>query len=159
MTDMQLIIPPVEDNENHGDTSHDGVASRRNGVLPDYLRDSFENMQAAWRQARRTDLSEEDVEELKRKEREVAVETAVAVDVEVSRWQTRIAELEALLAAEEEEHEEDEESDDEPVVVARERQRHVIRFPSLPPVIPPEDDDSSSDGRCSDSKSAASTSS
>jgi hypothetical protein len=147
MTDMQLIIPPVEDNVNHGDVSHDGMANNNDGsrgVLPDELRENFESMKAIWRQARRTNSSGDEAEELRRKEREVAVETAVAVDAEISRWQTGVDELEALLAAEEGESDEHEEFDDEPV--AWERQRYVIRFPSLPPVIPPEDEESVSEG-------------
>lgn len=88
------------------------------GILSAELRDQFESMKSIWRQARRghneqgssssTDSSQTKErrirlrEDLKRKEREVAVETAIKVQNEIATWQNGIADLEALLAAEEE---------------------------------------------------------
>ncbi|KAL3915705.1 MAG: hypothetical protein SGARI_008129, partial [Bacillariaceae sp.] len=69
-------------------------------------------MKSVWRQARRPsadDLGEqadasqaqdEGEEELRRKQREMAVETALAVDTEISRWKNGIAELDAMSAEE-----------------------------------------------------------
>lgn len=93
-------------------------------ILSDDLRDQFETMKCVWRQARRGD---EDLDssssndssitkkrrgnlraELKRKERETAVETAIKVEREIALWEEGIADLEALLAAED-----DRESDEE----------------------------------------------
>lgn len=87
-------------------------------VLSDDLRDQFEAMKSVWRQARRgsgdfdTSLStgsnvarerQENLrEELKRKERETAIETAIMMERELSLWQEGIADLEALLADEDE---------------------------------------------------------
>lgn len=93
-------------------------------ILSDDLRDQFETMKSVWRQARRGGGSDDDAissastcngggtetketralfrEGLKRKERETAVEIAIKVENEISKWQHGIADLEALLAAEEE---------------------------------------------------------
>lgn len=90
------------------ETNVDGKKS--SNVLSDDLREQFETMKAVWRQSKRANIGGEEgaqdgrmasQEELKRKERETAVETALAVDEEISRWKTGIAELEAMLAAEE----------------------------------------------------------
>lgn len=88
------------------------------GILSAELRDQFESMKSIWRQARRghneqgssssndsSQTKEKRIrsrEDLKRKEREVAVETAIKVQNEIATWQNGIADLEALLAAEEE---------------------------------------------------------
>jgi hypothetical protein len=89
-------------------------------VLSDELREQFETMKAVWRQARRPsadDLGEDadkseaqdavEDEEVRRKQRKTAVETALAVDAEISRWKNGIAELEAMLAAEDANREDD----------------------------------------------------
>ena len=149
MTDMQLIVPPVEENENQGNEPGDAMGNGGNGksdVLPDELKEHFEAMKSVWRQARRSSGDENEVEELRRKERAVAVKTAIAVDTEISRWQAGIAELEALLAAEDASDEVDESDDEEEELVEEGQIRGVVRFPSLPPVIPPEDTDSGSEG-------------
>jgi len=94
-----------------GNKGHDGILSAE-------LRDQFECMKTIWRQARRDNNEEASSssndssetrerrvrvrEDLKRKEREVAVETAIKVQNEIATWQNGIADLEALLAAEEE---------------------------------------------------------
>mmetsp|Transcript_16267 Transcript_16267/g.37467 ORF Transcript_16267/g.37467 Transcript_16267/m.37467 type:complete len:190 (-) Transcript_16267:263-832(-) len=93
-------------------------SSNVSAVLSDDLRDQFEAMKSVWRQARRggEDLdyssfngSNENSEqrenvhaELKRKERETAIETAIKMEREMALWQEGIADLEALLAAEDE---------------------------------------------------------
>ena len=142
MADMQLIVAPLGGNGDQGGKSEDATGrpgsskAGNSDVLSAELRDNFEAMKSVWRQARRADTDE--TEDLRRKEREIAVETALALDAEISRWQTGIAELEALLATEESAGEDDTESDQQP---PRERPRNVIQFPSLLPVIAPEDDD------------------
>jgi len=147
-------------------------------ILSDDLRDQFETMKSVWRQARRSAASLDDdattsacngdgtetkelgaslLEGLKRKERETAVETAIKVENEISKWQHGIADLEALLAAEEEystENGEVEEDDGPPIVreiafVANinnsnnnSQQLHPaqLQFPLIPPAIPTEDE-------------------
>jgi len=142
-------------------------------ILSVELRDQFENMKSIWRQARRGDDDEGSSslndnsetreqrvrvrENLKRKEREIAVETAIQVQNEISTWQNGIADLEALLAAEEEEvpsyefDEMEEEGENGPpgireiIFVRRNvnaQRQHLprLQFPSLPPAILTEDD-------------------
>lgn len=142
------------------------------GILSSELRDQFESMKSIWRQARRDHGDEGSCssndnnearerklqarEELKRKEREVAVETAIKIHKEITSWQNGIADLEALLAAEEEQASNDddvpdEEGDNGPLGIREiafiRRSNNVprrippqIRFPSLPPAIPTEDE-------------------
>lgn len=156
---MQLFIPPLEETAPQEDTSSDnGMAQDPNnisnsnqdensgrGVLPQELRENFEAMKSVWRQSRRATNSGEESEELKHKERVTAEETAIAVDTEISRWQSGIAELEALLLVAEQEDQEDEEQDDNIYDEDHEQpavRQHAVRFPSLPPVVPLEDDES-----------------
>jgi hypothetical protein len=150
-------------------------------ILSDELRDQFETMKSVWRRARRGDrnggssssssnsINEEDAEtkerrramirkDLKRKERETALETAIKVDNEINQWRNGIADLEALLAAEDSDMDEDDElrvgqQNNGPPGVReiafvvrnnnnRQHQQHIINppaFPFLPPMIPPED--------------------
>lgn len=144
-------------------------------ILSAELRDQFETMKSIWRQARRGKDDERSSssndnadcrgrrvrvrEDLKRKEREMAVETAIKVQNEIETWQNGIADLEALLAAEEQEF--NEEVDDwegapqdegengppgirEIAFVRRSNNapQHPpqIRFPFLPQAIPTEDE-------------------
>eukprot|EP00529_Nitzschia_sp_RCC80_P032699 CAMPEP_0113495592 /NCGR_PEP_ID=MMETSP0014_2-20120614/29688_1 /TAXON_ID=2857 /ORGANISM="Nitzschia sp." /LENGTH=230 /DNA_ID=CAMNT_0000389493 /DNA_START=446 /DNA_END=1138 /DNA_ORIENTATION=+ /assembly_acc=CAM_ASM_000159 len=90
--------------------------------------------------------------ELKRKAEQLAFETAVAVDEEISRWKNSIADLEALLAEEElddDYHEgqpDEQESDTQVRRHARPlppplQQVDVPRFPALARVIPDDTDD------------------
>jgi hypothetical protein len=162
---MQLIIPPIEEDASpHGDMAKNETltgteenttttTNHGEGVLSQDLRESFETMKAVWRQAAR-DSGEDSAatEELKRKGREQAVETALAVDSEVTQWQKGIAELEAMLSAAEgedgseggyiEEGEEDSmEENNHEVVYPRGLPFPAVRFPSLPPMVVPDDDD------------------
>lgn len=141
-------------------------ANNNDAILSDDLRDQFETMKSVWRQARRGDVDSDSSsnttvtrKDLKRKERDTAVETAIKVDNEINQWRNGIADLEALLAAEEEselpemeDNEEEEIAGDnngppgirEIAFVARNnmnnnRRPHIPRFPFLPPVIPTED--------------------
>lgn len=159
---------------------NDSNNANDDAILSGDLRDQFEAMKSVWRQARRgsedaasssfNDSSEtrerrEIVRaDLKRKERETAVETAIKVANEIATWQDGIADLEALLAAAEEEEELPiEEETDEGDEVVRENgppgvreiefvARHApprpaqVRFPFLPPAIPTdeEEDDAAS---------------
>jgi len=130
-------------------------------ILSDDLRDQFETMKCVWRQARR---GSEDFDssssndssitkkrrgnvraELKRKEREMAVETAIKVEREIALWEEGIADLEALLAVED-----DRESDEETTADGDEQEgveesgpagiieiafvRHNYAHPRVPPV-------------------------
>eukprot|EP00751_Fragilariopsis_kerguelensis_P008179 CAMPEP_0170786344 /NCGR_PEP_ID=MMETSP0733-20121128/17532_1 /TAXON_ID=186038 /ORGANISM="Fragilariopsis kerguelensis, Strain L26-C5" /LENGTH=83 /DNA_ID=CAMNT_0011132143 /DNA_START=533 /DNA_END=784 /DNA_ORIENTATION=+ len=66
-------------------------------------------MKSIWRQAQRENDDDDGSssnttmirKDLKRKERDTAVETAIKIDNEISQWRGGIADLEALLAAEE----------------------------------------------------------
>lgn len=142
-------------------------------ILSTELRDQFETMKSIWREARRgndeegssssndsSETRERRVrvrEDLKRKERETAIETAVKVQNEIATWQSGIADLEALLAAEEEQDYIEELNVREEVgengppgireiaFVMRNNnppRQHApqIRFPYLPPAIPTEDE-------------------
>lgn len=195
MTGIHLIVPLEDDTDSSTGSSHrmnqvtgapaaasvaipngnvnvkDKKAESSSGVLSDELREQFETMKAVWRQTKRANSVDEDIqdgnlpcqEELKRKERETAVETALAVDEEISRWKNGIAELEAMLAAEEdssvgsniseddsmEEHQEGVQGQQRAGVV-RMHHRHRsaqqppqphLGFPDLPPVVPNEEDD------------------
>jgi hypothetical protein len=147
---MQFIVPPLDDESKQG-ASADGETSQSEShndnnrtVLPDELRENFEVMTSVWRQSLRASGGES--KELSRKEREKAVETAIAVDAEINRWQNGIAELEAFLSEQEgrqdysddDYDEEDAESNHGGHLPQPPRNANV--FPLLPPVIPPEDD-------------------
>eukprot|EP00429_Kryptoperidinium_foliaceum_P008956 CAMPEP_0176013350 /NCGR_PEP_ID=MMETSP0120_2-20121206/6262_1 /TAXON_ID=160619 /ORGANISM="Kryptoperidinium foliaceum, Strain CCMP 1326" /LENGTH=176 /DNA_ID=CAMNT_0017346257 /DNA_START=692 /DNA_END=1222 /DNA_ORIENTATION=- len=173
---MQIIIPPLEDEDNEtpkpGDMARNsGSADQRAGsydeeqgnlngsqsLMSDELRESFEAMKSVWRQAGRGDIEDSaSTAELRRKEREQAVETALAIDAEVAKWRNGIAELEAMLAATE--HEEDGEDyvseredaeswEEQGGGAAGPRPGRVpipaVRFPPLPPVVVPDEDDAS----------------
>jgi len=146
--------------------------SINDAILSTELRDQFETMKSIWRQARRGNDDEKSSlsndsketresrvrirEDLKRKERETAVETAIKVQNEIATWQNGIADLEALLAAEEvQESDEGEglrqEGDNGPPGIreiafvrrnnnAPRQHNPQIRFPFLPPAILTEDE-------------------
>jgi len=165
------------DNNNSSNNNDD------DDILSDELRDQFETMKSVWRQARRGDgdgsssssnsNNSEDTEtkerrrarvrkDLKRKERETALDTAIKVDDEINQWRNGIADLEALLAAEDSELDEDDElvagqqhgppGVREIAFVVRnnhnnnmnnnnnrlQQHHHPPAFPFLPPMIPPE---------------------
>lgn len=134
-------------------------------VLSAELREQFETMKSIWREARRghgdegsssstdnTDTRERRTrvrQELRRKEREIAMETAIKVQNEIETWQNGIADLEALLAAEEEQELLEEENGLPGIrEIAFVRRNYnaprqnlpQIRFPFLPPAIPTEDE-------------------
>lgn len=142
-------------------------------ILSMDLRDQFEAMKTVWRQARRGDENIDDssssseqrataMAELKRKERETAVETAIKVEKEITSWKNSIADLEALLAAEEaqeanEEVQEGHEGENGPpgireiAFVRRSRNGQALprppqlQFPSLPPAVATEDESEETD--------------
>jgi hypothetical protein len=123
------------------------------------------HLQGQEQQQPRRQYLQRQVEELKRKQRETAVETAVAVDAEVQRWKDGIADLEALLAAEDlssgdddldnaTDEEAEESFNGREIVVMRRHppppiqpaqqqhhRHHNLQFPRLPPVVPDDDDD------------------
>ena len=172
MTDMQLIVPPLDGNNCRREGQDDDAAAAsdnarlENGnreedqhqqqkgsrsVLPDGLRANFEEMKSVWRAARRAESSnnsswgDNEKEELKRKERELAVETAVSANAEIAKWENGIAELEALLGEQqdgEEYYDGEEEEQDMPEDEHHQNQHPVVEFPALVsiPVVPVEDD-------------------
>ena len=162
MTDMQLILSTMEDDDVSlgGTTSDNGKQNGRTSVLSKDLRERFEAVKAVRRSVQRSTGSRSEEEELKRKERGVAVETALAIESEITTWQNGIAELEAILARE---NGEEEDQDDDFEEDSNVRPRQVIRFPTLPPVIPAEEEEivtdrnqNSRNGK-SDSESATTT--
>lgn len=163
-----------EDKGANEESSSSSITSSGN-VLSDELRDQFETMKAVWRQAKRASSLEGDEQEgsqhashqrgdheplphqphlpdqdLKRKARDVAVDTALAVHDEIARWQNGIADLEALLAAEDVSDLDEEEGNEaavealgvQEVYVVRNRRPvpHGLRFPRLPAVVPTDDE-------------------
>lgn len=128
MTEMQLLLPPLEDGSSEcasrsgegmstPNGSSDGHVHDSSRLLTPQLRESFETMKSIWRHSRRPNsadnesLEGDDADSLKRKQRELAVETALAVNSEITRLQSGIAELEALLNVPRH-HDYDEEDDD-----------------------------------------------
>ena len=185
---MQIVIPIEDTSSGNDKVNHcarpqeeelevehvveSAALERKTGGLSEDLRDQFETMKSIWRQARR-DTGDERIcpskdrsdgrqvmvkEDLKRKERETAVETAIKVQSEIEAWQNGIADLEALLAAEEEDDVDEwgglppEDGDENGPPGIREiafvrrvnnaprRQPPPVRFPCLPPAIPTEDE-------------------
>lgn len=172
------------------DRNDSNNANDDDAILSGDLRDQFEAMKSVWRQARRgsedagssssNDSSETRERramvraDLKRKERETAVETAIKVANEIATWQHGIADLEALLAAAEEDEElsieEETDEGDEGDEVVRENgppgvreiefvARHApprpaqVRFPFLPPAIPTDEEEDHATSSASSSSS------
>jgi hypothetical protein len=146
MTDMQLIVPRLEDNQDQGVESDYGPNGKDEDedttVLSNELRDEFETMKTAWRRARRS--SGDNAEELRRKEQDAALDTAVAIESE-----NGIAELEAMLAEEDDGEDYDEE--------VQARPQEFVRFPSLPPVIPADEEDVDQNTESGDEKASIPT--
>lgn len=140
-----------EENSNHSGSN----------ILPPELKEKFEAIRALGRQLGRASNYETEKhyesddasasngvpdgntskEDLKRKERAIATDAALAIDSEISKWRNGIAELEAVLAAMDEEDEA--EQGGSHVEGGRELPNppRVIRFPALPPLVPPEEDE------------------
>ena len=156
MADMQLIVPPLDGNKSQEQDNAAAAAASSGGmnpdaeshdssegqgsVLPDGLRANFEEMKSVWRDARRATNGEER-EELKRKERVLAAETAVAAHAEIAMWQNGIAELEALLREQEQDGggAEDEEEADELGGEQPQQDNVVVEFPALLSIVVPEE--------------------
>jgi hypothetical protein len=149
MTDMQLIVPRLEDNQDQGVESDYGPNGKNEdkNVLSNDLRDQFETMKTAWRRARRS--SGDNAEELRRKERGAASDTAVAIESEMKMWKNGIAELEAMLAEEDDGEDYDEE--------VQARPQEFVRFPSLPPVIPVDEEEFDQNTESGDEKASIPT--
>lgn len=100
---------PLAEEKNCNSAMDESSNPSSSTVLSQELREQFESMKTVWRQSKRAQSDEKfsqggvasSQEDLRRKARETAVETALAVDEELSRWKNGIAELEAMLAAEE----------------------------------------------------------
>jgi len=162
--------------QDHGAESEAASLERipsNDAILSMDLRNQFEAMKTVWRQARRGDEDVDDsssspeqrataMAELKRKERETAVETAIKVEKEITSWKNSIADLEALLAAEEaqeayEELQAGQEGENGPpgireiAFVRRSRNGRAparppqLQFPSLPPAVATEDESEETD--------------
>jgi hypothetical protein len=176
MADMQLLLPPLEDGSNDGASrsgdgrstpngSSDGHlgASDSRSLLTPKLRESFETMKSIWRHSRRPNstgnesFDGDDADSFKRKQRELAVETALAVNSEITRLQSGIAELEALLnVPQHHDYDDDDDEDDDDGVDEdslsvensdagdEPQDYHPIDNPAVPVVLPlviPIDDD------------------
>jgi len=159
MTGMQLIVPLLEEDETSqpGDMARNEGPNETNGGedfgdadahhgrhLPHGLRESFEAMKSIWRQVSRQNEEESvALEDLRHKERQQAIETALAIESEVAKWQNSIAELEAMLASVDNEEDNDDnysEQEDEESFAEEVPPVPGVRFPLLPPVVVPEDD-------------------
>jgi hypothetical protein len=121
---MRTLYPPLE--ECSPTTGREQEAPMQDGhddndVLSPELRQHFNTMrrliqQEEDAQKKRKDAPHQQLEELQLKKHQTAVETALAMDNELSRLRNGIAELEALLAQQE--------------------GRSIIHeFPSLPPIV------------------------
>jgi hypothetical protein len=158
MTDMQnkLYPPLVDDNSDYED--YDGgnrCASNPNAknnsgksksVLSNDLQDRFKSMRSLLRGIQ----GEEEgniSEEMKRKQRQMATETALLVESEVSRLESGIAELENLLCRQQQQqgHGQDQESHNQHFFhggeVVQGGNEGVLVFPSLPSIVAEEEEE------------------
>mmetsp|Transcript_30408 Transcript_30408/g.72913 ORF Transcript_30408/g.72913 Transcript_30408/m.72913 type:complete len:229 (-) Transcript_30408:2757-3443(-) len=161
---MQLLVPPLDDTCRGGDFgSKTGDVSTSNSprarsVMSQGLQDKFETMKQAWNQSRAATkrseaaaassssedqaFAEQEDCQHEKKKRKVAMETAIAIESEVQKWQRGIAELEAMLDEASGDLEDGPSSSSSPEGEARaNRPPEIVRFPSLPPIIPAEEGD------------------
>jgi len=109
---MHMLFPPLEGTSPRNVNGHPAQDSRssciddNDDVLPPELRENFNKIRALLKQEniskkRTTPSMADDSKDLQAKKQKVAVETALAVEDEMSRLRNGIAELEALLAQQE----------------------------------------------------------
>lgn len=138
---MHTLYPPLDDSIpscNNNNRKNNQDMKKFDNVMSPELRQSFETMKSFKRKD--PPGTREMSDEHETKKLQLAIDTALAVEKEISRLHHGIAELEALLA--------EQENDDV----------DVTAFPFLPQVIPAEDDDPSEDDNIqSDSKSSEAT--
>lgn len=95
-----MLFPPLEDELSSRDVNGDSSSSSQ--VLPQELRDRFSKVRSLLREK----ISTEDTAgDLKRKQEQAALETARAVQDEVSRLQNGIAELEDMYLQQQQQQE------------------------------------------------------
>jgi len=134
-----MLYPPLVDDDDDDDNNNRGNSSEgenSSSVLSNNLKDRFESMRAL---LRLTQHAKEDSAELKRKKRQMALETAMLIESEVSRLESGIEELESLLGEQQQQQHfvvEDEVEDE----AAR-----MLVFPSFPPIVDEEDDEKESE--------------
>jgi hypothetical protein len=125
---MHTLYPPLDDSTpSCNNNSHQNNQDMRkvDNVMSPELRQNFETMKSLKRKDPPGTREMCDAHETKK--RQLAIETAIAVEKEMSRLRHGIAELEAILA--------EQENEDIDITV----------FPFLPPVIPADDDDPNDD--------------
>jgi hypothetical protein len=136
---MPTLYPPLDDSSSWDENNTAPMKDGDDNVLSPELRRNFDTIKELVKQEedakkRKADAAEAPAphEEIHAKKFQVAIETAVAVEDEISRLRNGIAELEALLA--------------------REEGEGYLQnpFPSLPPVVP--DDWEQEDNRCDSTK-------
>jgi hypothetical protein len=161
MTDMQnkLYPPLVDDHSDYDD--YDGVnryASNpiakdnnakdddddksKNSVLSNELQDRFKSMRSLLR-GFQAEEEENISEEMKRKQRQMAMETALLVESEVSRLESGIAELENLLCRQQRHQQQGQDQHNQQFFQEGEAEQEgegVLVFPSLPSIVADEED-------------------
>mmetsp|Transcript_21647 Transcript_21647/g.24664 ORF Transcript_21647/g.24664 Transcript_21647/m.24664 type:complete len:100 (+) Transcript_21647:103-402(+) len=93
---MTMLFPPLED-------SRSSCIDGNDDVLSPQLKENFNKIRAIMKQEkiskrRTTPSMVDDCKDLQTKKQKIALETALAVEDEMSRLRNGIAELEALLA-------------------------------------------------------------
>jgi len=154
MTDTQnKLYPPLVDDQSDCDDDYDGDSSGNNpknnpkekkdkaekSVLSNELQDRFKSMRSLLRGVQ-VDGEQSNNEEVKRKQRQMAMETALLVESEVSRLESGIAELENLLLQQGQQQHNQQFLRGDEVEQEEDDAEAVLVFPSLPSIVAEEDD-------------------
>ena len=164
---MHILVPPDEcngklvDQETMvvGDQFSAENANDNSPAMSPGLRQKFAMIQRTKQEGSRPSLSAAEREHLRCQEQKLALEAALAAETEMARWQTGIAELEALLARDDDNgvgliEDGQQWNCSHPALAQRDDRPLVVEFPTLPPIVPP-GGVSSSDAASSNSKYAA----
>lgn len=139
----RMLYPPLVDDDEDEKTNLTGENEspsrmndeKPNSVLSDKLKDRFASMRALLRKDQK---EKEGSSELKRKQRRMAIETALKIESEVARLESGIAELENLLGQQQQQLLNN-------IGVADEDDGNVLGgilvLPSLPSIVAVEDED------------------
>jgi hypothetical protein len=139
-----MLFPPLVDDEEDDEINHAGEnlsllnvnEEKPNSVLSDKLKDRFASMRALLRKDQK---EKEGSSELKRKQRRMAIETALKIESEVARLESGIAELENLLGQQQQQqllNNIGAVDDDDGNILGG-----VLVLPSLPSIVAIEDED------------------